>query len=399
MDHETCLKKDAAYVMGTYGRFPVVPASGRGARMTDADGTTYIDFTSGIGVNSLGWCDDGWITAVSEQLHKIQHVSNYYVSEPAVRLAEMLVPAAGMSKIFFGNSGAEANEGAIKTARKYSFDKYGAGRSVIVTLTNSFHGRTVTTLAATGQEHFHQYFFPFTEGFRYVPLNDEAALLEALASNDVCAVMAEPIQGEGGVYPMDASFASLLRRLCDERDLLLIFDEVQTGIGRTGKLFAYQHLGIRPDIVTAAKGLGGGLPIGAFLCAERCASILGPGMHGSTFGGNPVVCAGACEVISRLTTSFLDEVEKKGAYIRDRIRRAAIPGVSDIRGMGLMIGIEVQGSPKFYAKEALHAGLLVLTAGQNVVRLLPPLTITYEEINAGLDILIPVLNQKENHEQ
>ena len=295
-----------------------------------------------------------------------------------------------MKRVFFGNSGAEANEGAIKIARKYSFDKYGTGCSTIVSLTNSFHGRTVTTLAATGQDVFHQYFYPFTEGFSYIPANDVDAL-EKLG-NDVCAVIAEPIQGEGGVNPLGDDYAKFLRKFCDERDILLIFDEVQTGIGRTGKFFAHEYFGITPDVLTLAKGLGGGLPIGAVVVGEKCESTLGAGMHGSTFGANPVVCAGANYVVDRVSTPlFLSEVVEKGEMIRNFISESKLPIVKSIRGRGMMIGIEVDGDPKKLLHDCADAGLLVLTAGKNVIRLLPPLTITNYEIERGLEILAKVL--------
>ena len=277
MNANDIISLDNEYIMSTYGRLPIVPVKGKNATMTDADGLRYIDFTSGIGVNSLGWCDEKWIEAVEGQLHKIQHMSNYFYCEPAAKVAEKLIKLSGLAKVFFGNSGAEANEGAIKIARKYSFDKYGEGRATIISLTNSFHGRTVTTLAATGQDVFHNYFFPFTEGFRYIPANDADAL-ESAMTQDVCAVIAEPIQGEGGVLPLEDDYVKALRKLCDEKDILLIFDEVQTGVGRTGKFFAYERFGngnIKPDIVTLAKGLGGGLPIGAVIAGEKVKETLG----------------------------------------------------------------------------------------------------------------------------
>lgn len=390
MTHDKAVELDSRYIMGTYGRYPLAPESGKNATVTDFDGKKYIDFTSGIGVNSLGISDEGWLAAVTAQLGKIQHISNYYYSAPTGRLAEMLVKFSGLDRVFFGNSGAEANEGAIKVARKYSADKYPGQpeRKTIVTLKSSFHGRTITTLAATGQDVFHNFFEPFTGGFKYVPLNDLAELEKALPP-DVCAVMAEPIQGEGGVNMMDASFARGLRKLCDERDLLLIFDEVQCGIARTGTLFAYEAFGGEcvPDVVTLAKGLGGGLPIGAFVCGKKCSGVLGAGQHGTTFGGNPVVCAGACEVMSRVShPEFLASVAEKGGYIRTKLAEMKFPAL-DIRGRGLMIGIQIDGNPKEYAHRAFDLGLLVLTAGSDVLRLLPPLTISYEELDAGLAIM------------
>ena len=383
LDHEN--------IMQTYGRLHIAPVLGKNATMTDTDGKTYVDFTSGIGVNSLGWCDDGWMTAVETQLHSLQHMCNYFYSESAGKLAEQLVKLSGLKRVFFGNSGAEANEGAIKLARKYSLDKYGEGRATIITLQNSFHGRTVTTLAATGQDVFHQYFYPFTEGFKYVSANDIAAMREAMTA-DVCAVIAEPIQGEGGVNLIDDNYAKELRALCDERDVLLIFDEVQTGIGRTGKMFGFEHFGIKPDIVTLAKGLGGGLPIGAFIAGEKCEATLGAGLHGSTFGANPVVTAGAVEVVSRVSApEFLEEVTKKGQYIINSVMAKSPSKVKSVRGRGMMIGFVVEGSPKDYLHACADAGLLVLTAGKDVIRLLPPLTISYEEIDKGAEILASVL--------
>ena len=382
---------DNANIMQTYGRLDIAPMTGTNATMVDADGKTYIDFTSGIGVNCLGWCDAGWIAAVTAQLHKIQHFSNYYYCESASVLAEKLVSLSGLKRVFFGNSGAEANEGAIKLARKYSFDKYGEGRATVITLENSFHGRTVTTLAATGQDVFHQYFFPFTEGFKYAPANDLDAVKAAITP-DVCAIMAEPIQGEGGVNMLDVEFVKALRALCDERDLLLIFDEVQTGVGRTGSFFGFEAFGVKPDIVTLAKGLGGGLPIGAFLAGEKVEATLGGGMHGSTFGANPVVTAGAVEVVMRVSDpAFLAEVNRKGDALIAAVMAQNPSKVKSVRGRGLMIGFAVEGNPKDYLHDCADAGLLVLTAGKDVIRLLPPLTISDEEIAAGAAILARVL--------
>jgi len=382
---------DRENIMQTYGRLEIAPVSGKNATMVDADGKTYIDFTSGIGVNALGWCDEGWISAVEAQLHKIQHYSNYFFCESAGKLAKMLTEKSGLRRVFFGNSGAEANEGAIKLARKYSYDKYGEGRSTIITLESSFHGRTVTTLAATGQDVFHQYFYPFTEGFKYAAANDIDAMREAMTP-DVCAVIAEPIQGEGGVNMLDVDYVKALRVLCDERDVLLVFDEVQTGIGRTGTLFGFEALGVNPDILTLAKGLGGGLPIGAFLAGEKVENTLSAGMHGSTFGANPVVTAGACEVISRVSDkAFLDEVNKKGEYIIKKIMDTNPSKVKAVRGRGLMLGFAVEGNPKDILHTCADNGLLVLTAGKDVIRLLPPLTISYDEIDKGAAILADAL--------
>ncbi len=391
MTHDEAINLDRENIMATYGRYPIAVDEGRGAILRDLNGKEYIDFTSGIGVNALGFADEGYISAVTEQLSRFQHISNYFVSPVTASLAEKLTAVSGLDRVFFANSGAEANEGAIKTARKYSFDRYGEGRSVIISLTDSFHGRTVTTLAATGQDIMHMYFAPFTEGFKYVPLGDAGALSDAL-SGDVCAVIAEPVQGEGGVNVMDDAYAALLRRLCDERDILLIFDEVQCGMGRTGQMFAYEYFGFKPDIVTLAKGLGGGLPIGSFICSEKCSGVLCAGSHGSTFGGNPVSAAAARYVISRLTSEgFLTSVIEKGDYIKAKIKEDALSSVREIRGKGLMIGIAVTGNPKEYAHRAVDGGLLVLTAGKDAVRLLPPLNITYDEIDRGLAVLIKAL--------
>ena len=385
-------KQHDGALMPTYGRFPVALESGRGAVAVDTAGKEYVDFGSGIGVNSLGYADPEWVAAVQAQAAKLQHISNLYYSPVQVRFADTLCRAAGMGRVFLGNSGAEANECAIKLVRKYSFDKYGQGRSRIVGLRNSFHGRTVTTLAATGQDSFHQYFYPFTEGFLFVQAGNVADLIDTLAENEgsVCAVMLECIQGEGGVVPLDPAYLQEVRRLCDERDLLLLIDEVQTGAGRTGKFFAYEHAGITPDVVTMAKGLGGGMPIGACLCTERLADVMGPGMHGSTFGGNPVVCAGAQVVLDRLAQpSILQEVAEKGGYLRSRL--AAMPHIAEVRGMGLMQGAVLdKGTAREVAERCLEGGLLVLTA-KTLLRFLPPLTITREELDRGLAVLESVL--------
>ncbi len=382
---------DHDYIMQTYGRNDVVIEHGKNATLFSDDNKKYTDFASGIGVLSVGTANRGYIDAVTTQLGKVQHLSNYFYSEPTSRLAEKIIKSSCMSKVFFANSGAEANEGAIKLARKYSFDKYGEGRSTIITFDKSFHGRTVTTLAATGQDVFHNYFFPFTEGFKYVEYNNSDALIEAL-TDDVCAVMLEVIQGEGGVNVLDSAFAKILGEECHKRDILVIIDEVQTGIGRTGKLFGYQNYELRPDIMTLAKGLAGGLPIGAVVASEKCAETLGKGMHGSTFGGNPVSAAGANFVYDTVNTeAFLSEVETKGEEMRRKIRDFGSNKVTEVRGKGLMIGIEVTEDPHVLAQKALEGGLIVLTAGKNVIRLLPPLTITASEIETGLKILKKIL--------
>ena len=391
MNFEACKQKDRASIVNTYARFDVCLERGRNATATDVEGKSYIDFGSGIGVNSLGYCDEGWTEAVIGQLKKLQHCSNLYYSLPDIALAEKLCGLTGYRKVFFANSGAEANECAIKTARKRSFDRYGEGRNRIVSLVNSFHGRTVTTLSATGQDSFHQYFFPFTEGFTFAKANDIDDLISKL-DDTVCGVMMELIQGEGGVMPLEPSFVAAVQALCRENDLALIIDEVQTGIGRSGRLLACEHYGIRPDLVTLAKGLGGGLPIGAVLMNETYADVMGAGAHGSTFGGNPVVCAGGVEVLSRVANeTFLNAVTEKGAYIREKL--TAIEEVEGVDGLGLMLGIRLKTKKAAeVAKACVENGLLILTA-KSKLRLLPPLTITKEEIDRGLAILAGVLNQ------
>ena len=396
MSNSEIIKMHDEYVMGTYARYKIVLKEGKGSTLRDADGKKYIDFTSGIGVNSLGAAHEGWVEAVSRQLGTLQHISNYYYTEPAAKLAEKLAPLANMSKVFFGNSGAEANEGAIKLARKYSFDKYGKGRGTVITLRDSFHGRTMTTLAATGQDSFHNFFFPFPEGFRYVERNNLEAFRSEIESNaDICAFIAEPIQGESGINLIDAGYMREVRKICEERDILLIFDEVQTGIARTGKVFGHEYFDISADIITLAKGLGGGLPIGAFLCNAKLENTLDAGKHGSTYGGNPAVCAGALVVLNTVARpEFLSEVNKKGGYIADKIKSFASDAVVEIRQRGLMIGIQVKGEPKEYVQKCLDNGLLVLGAGTDVVRLLPPLNISYGEIDEGLEILAGILKER-----
>ena len=391
MTREEIISIDNEYIMNTYGRLPLVPDHAEGSIITDKTGKEYVDFTSGIGVNIFGWCDKGWNDAIRAQLDSYGHVSNYFYCENASDLAKIIATRSGLSNMFFCNSGAEANEGAIKLARKYSFDKYGEGRSTIVTLNRSFHGRTVTTLAATGQDVFHNYFFPFTEGFKYCEAGDVSALEESLTS-DVCAVMLEVVQGEGGVNILGKEYLQAVRKITEERDVLLIVDEVQTGIGRLGTFFGFMKYGILPDIVTAAKGLGGGLPIGAFIAGEKCKSTLTAGMHGSTFGANPITTAAALNVVSRLSDDFLNEVEKKGAYILEKLASFDSDEIVEVRGEGMMIGIKIKSSPKEYLKKAFEAGLLVLTAGSDVIRLLPPLNITYGEIDRGIEILKTVFN-------
>lgn len=378
---------DNQYVAHAYGRFDVALTKGQGSTLYDENGKKYIDFGSGIGVTAFGINDPVWTKAVEKQLHLVQHTSNLYYTAPCAKLAQLLCEKSGMKKVFFGNSGAEANEGAIKFARKYSFDKYGSGRSTIITLVNSFHGRTITTLAATGQDSFHTVFDPFTPGFKYCPANDIEAL-EAAATDDVCAVLFECVQGEGGVNNLSPTFVNAIAKLAKEKDILIAVDEVQTGNGRTGTYFAYQQYGITPDIVTTAKGLGGGLPIGAVLFGEKLQDTMTPGSHGSTFGGNPVVAAGACSIVERIDDDFLSEVQRKSEKIRTAL--AKVKGVQSISGMGLMLGIETDKPAGEVAKACLANGLLILTA-KTKLRLLPALNISDAELDEGLEILKGVL--------
>ena len=382
---------DESYVLQTYGRNQVAIDHGKGASLWDTEGKQYIDFTSGIGVCSLGYANEAWAKAIYDQAMKVGHISNLFYTEPYARLASRLVPASGMAAAFFGNSGAEANEGMIKTARKYSYEKYGEGRATIITLKNSFHGRTITTLKATGQDHFHEFFFPFPEGFRYAEANNMDSLMEA-AGDDVCGVMMELIQGEGGVNPLRQDYVQAVAKLCAEKDWLLLVDEVQTGVGRTGTMFAFQQFGIQPDVVTFAKGIAGGLPFGGFLTNEKCRNVLRAGDHGSTFGGNPMAAAAANVVVDTLTPEFLEDVKRKGQYLREGIAGLNSPYVSGIRGMGLMVGVGVQGMTHKELKDKLMSeGLLCLTAGKDTLRLLPPLVITREEIDKGLEIMARVM--------
>ena len=384
MNSNEIKKLDSEKIVATYGRYDLVADSGKGAICRSVDGKEYIDFTAGIGVNCLGFCDDGWVEAVTAQLKKLQHVSNLYYTEPQVKVASMLTERTGMKKVFFGNSGAEANEAAIKTARKYGSVNKGIEKNRIITLNNSFHGRTMATITATGQEGYHKFFTPFLDGFDYCDANDIDQLKE-LVSDDTCAIMMEMIQGEGGVLNLDVGFVKAVESICSEKDILFIADEVQTGIGRTGKLFAYEYFGVKPDIVTFAKGIGGGLPIGGALFSEKCCDVLEPGNHGTTYGGNPVACAGAVEVLTRIDDAFLEDVTKKGEYLREKL--LDIPQVKSVSGMGLMIGAEIEGKEAGQVvKDALEMGLMILTA-KDRVRMLPPLTITYDELDAGLEIL------------
>lgn len=393
MDSQKVKQMDQASVMQTYGRFDLALEKGEGSTLYDFEGNAYVDFTSGIGVNSIGYNNQKWIQAITNQLTRIQHTSNLYYTEPYAKLATVLTQRTGLKAAFFANSGAESNEGVIKCARKYSYDKYGQERYEIITLENSFHGRTISTLAATGQDHFHNYFFPFTQGFSYAKANDIESV-KATISDKTCAIMMELVQGEGGVLPLEKDFVKAVEKLCNEKDILLIIDEVQTGIGRTGSLFAFEQFEIHPDIVSFAKGIAGGLPLGGFLTNEKCSTVLSAGTHATTYGGNPIACAAALEVLNQLDDSLLKEVIKKGDYITSTINSWDFPFVSKARGLGLMIGIPlVNVLHKDVAKACLDEGLLLLTAGKDALRLLPPLNISYEDIDKGLVILKKVLEK------
>lgn len=381
---------DQAYIAATYGRSTLAVKCGKGATCEDFDGKSYIDFSSGIGVNSLGFADPEWVKAVSDQAACLAHISNLYYTAPGVQVAKLLCEKSGMKKVFFANSGAEANEGMIKAARKYAQTKYGKERCEIITLLNSFHGRTITTVAATGQAAMHVNFDPFTPGFVYAEANNFEDLVSK-ASNKTAAVMIEMIQGEGGVIPLNAQYVKKVAAFCEEKDILLLVDEVQTGIGRTGHFYCYQAFGIQPDIASSAKGLAGGLPIGAVLFGEKTAGTLVAGDHGSTFGMNPVVCAGAKVVLERLDDAFLSEVTSKGKKLWDAISKCS--NVESVTGMGMMIGImPKKGTAKEIVAKCLQKGLIALTAHEKV-RLLPPLVITDAELEKGLAILIEALEE------
>lgn len=381
-------RMDDAYHADTFSRLPIAFVGGKNATLLGADGKEYTDFGAGIAVNIFGVNDAEWKRAVIAQLDRVQHVSNYYYSEPQARLAQLICEKTGARRAFFGNSGAEANECAFKAARKYSFEKYGAGRYKIVSLKNSFHGRTLFTLSATGQDSFHRYFGPFVPGVENVEAN--LSEIKKAAGKDTCAVVIECVQGESGVNALDKSFVAALSVFCKEHDVLLIADEVQSGNGRTGKLFAYEHYGIQPDIVTTAKGLAGGLPIGACLFFGKTEYALGKGDHGTTFGGNPVCCAAACNVLSRLTDDFLLEVQAKGDYLRAKLK--GMDGVKEVTGLGLMIGVSVDGDAHGILEKCFEKGLLILTAHERL-RIVPPLSITKREMDEGLTILSEVLKK------
>ena len=377
-------EKDGAYIASTYARFPINLVRGEGCLVWDDEGKEYIDLNSGIAVNSFGIADKEWIAAVTAQLGKLQHTSNLYYSDPCANLAEMLCCRTGMKKVFFSNSGAEANECAIKVARKYAADKKGNDYSTIITLKNSFHGRTITTLAATGQDSFHTDFLPLTEGFVYAEANNCESLIECVKNNKIAAIMFEVVQGEGGVLPLTKEFVDCIVKLAKENDILVVCDEVQTGNGRTGKLYGYMNYGITPDVVSTAKGLGGGLPIGATLLGEKVQNTLTPGSHGSTFGGNPISCAGACSIISRIDDELLNSVAEKSEYIFNELTGA--PGVISVSGMGLMIGIETTRPAGDVIADCIANGVLPIKA-KNKVRLLPALYIPMNQLKKAITVL------------
>ena len=386
MTNKNYAELDEKYISHTYKRFPVTLVSGKGSTAFDAQGKSYIDFGSGIGVNSLGYCNDKWVDAVVNQVKTLQHTSNLYTTTPDVKLAQKLCTATGYSRVFFGNSGAEANECAIKLARKYGVEKKGEKCTNIITFNNSFHGRTVATLEATAQDVFHKNFFPFTNGFKYVPIGDTEALVNSV-DDTVCGIMIELVQGEGGVISVDGDFVKFVENICKENGILFIVDEVQTGIGRTGTLLASEQLDVKPNITTLAKGLGGGLPIGAALMDESVKDVFTYGDHGSTFGGNPVVCAGGLAVLEELLDNgLLESVREKADYIKDKLLK--IPQVKDVSGLGMMIGITIDEglTSGEVAGKCVENGLLILTAKAKL-RMLPPLNITKEEIDKGIEIL------------
>ena len=380
--------RDKEYVAGTYARFPVEIVSGKGSVVYGSDGKRYIDMGSGIGVTAFGICDDAWTQAVSDQLSRVQHMSNLYYTEPCGKLAELLCTKTGMKKVFFSNSGAEANECAIKVARKYASDKKGAEYSTIVTLENSFHGRTLTTLAATGQDHYHELFQPLTPGFVHTPANDVETFYKTMEAHKVAGVLIECVQGEGGVNALTKEFVQAVADYAKAHDIVLMIDEVQTGNGRTGALYAYMHYGISPDVVSTAKGIGGGLPLGATMLSEKVQNVLGFGDHGSTYGGNPIACAGGYSVVSRLDDAFLGEVKAKSDYVFEAFRSAK--GVKSVSGMGLMIGIETEKPAAEIVKACIEKGVLALTA-KHKVRLLPALNIPMDVLKEAVEAIKAVI--------
>jgi acetylornithine/N-succinyldiaminopimelate aminotransferase len=382
--------------MHTYGRLPVTFAKGNGAFLFDTAGKRYLDWTAGIAVNCLGHAYGPLVRAIRRQAGRYLHVCNYYDADVTTVFAEKLVAAAGMRSVFLGNSGAEANEGACKIARKYSLKKYGEGRHTIVTLRGSFHGRTITTLAATGQDALHRDFGPFTEGFVYVAEGEGGieALDKALDKRTVAGLLIEAVRGEGGIVPQTEEFIKAAAAFCAERDILLMFDEIQCGLGRTGTFLACRGYGVEPDIVTMAKGLGGGIPVGAVLAGEKAADVLQPGDHGSTFGGNPLAAAAGIVVLDTVNRpEFLAEIARKGTKILDTVRAWNLPAVTEVRGKGLMIGVDITGDAHDVMEEALNQGLLILTAGKQTLRFLPPYIISDKEIDEGLRILKAILEK------
>ena len=382
---------DNQYVSPTYNRFDVELVSGKGSLFLDTEGKSYIDLTSGIGVTAFGTADEEWINAISTQLNKLQHTSNLFYTEPCAKLAELLCKKTGMSKVFFANSGAEANECAIKIARKYAMDKKGADYYNIITIENSFHGRTLTTLAATGQKHYHELFNPLTPGFIHTPAEDIETLKVILAEKKCAAIMLECVQGEGGVVPLSEKYLKGVYELAKKKDILLIIDEVQTGNGRTGELYAYMNYDITPDIITTAKGLGGGLPIGAAIMSDKVKSVLGFGDHGSTYGGNPVCCAAAYEILSRIDDNLLNEIKAKSKFIFEFLSN--IKGVNEVSGLGLMVGIKTDFNSAEIVKECIEKGVLCLTA-KDKIRLLPALNIPMELLEEALKILKTVIEER-----
>lgn len=384
------IEKDSLYVANTYARFPLVLKNGKGSRVFDENEKEYIDLATGIAVNSFGYCDDEWIKVVTEQLNTLQHTSNLYYSEPCVRLAELICKKTGLKKVFFSNSGAEANECAIKVARKYAAEKKGSEYNTIITLKNSFHGRTITTLAATGQDVFHKDFLPLTDGFTYVEANNCEELIKTVENGKIAAIMFETVQGEGGVLPLTEEFVKTIFELAEKYDILTISDEVQTGNGRTGQLYGYMNYGVKPDIFTTAKGIGGGLPMGATVLGEKTENVLKFGDHGSTFGGNPVVCAGALSVLERIDEKLLEEVREKSQFIIEKL--SACKGVKSVTGKGLMLGIETEKDASEVIAAAQEKGVLVIKA-KTKVRLLPALNIPLDELQKAINILCEVIGE------
>lgn len=395
MTAEQWKEQDKQYIAGTYARFPIIAEKGEGAVLTDIDGKQYIDLGAGIGVTAFGYLDPEWKKAVLEQLEKIQHTSNLYYTQPCITLAKMLCERTGMSKVFFSNSGAEANECAIKAARKYAAQKKGAEYTTIITLKESFHGRTLTTLAATGQVHYHEQFQPLTTGFVHGDASDIEQVKGLIRNEKVAGILIECVQGEGGVNVLDKEFVQEIARICAQEDIVLLIDEVQTGNGRTGKLYSYMHYGIKPDVVSTAKGLGGGLPIGATMLSEKLQDVFAPGDNGSTFGANPVICAGAVSIISRLDDDFLEQVVKKGDMIRAFL--CDKPGILGVDGLGMMIGVRTERKAIEIVKEGMEAGILCLTA-KDKVRLLPPLNIPEADLKRGLEILAEICGRTDKND-